>query len=278
MSRRLKINMEKGESRFKANFSIGGELLETFGLPWPCFRTILNLAMDNGFPEADVLRKTILDASGIERLMVFLKERFISRTRLIKSLTVLKKAINVCDCAIREIDEDITNRKKKLQKAQNVLELLRNSIDRGDNSLKPVYKFVRDSLEPLHSSNKSRESIKMEIEDLLRPVKNNNMELNRDIESLTLLDNKFVQVDLNELTEIRHILGYYGFSIKERTACYGSTLCDIHPDIDTVYKRIDYWNSRNAFARGDEIKVYEQVVSRLQDIQDSLIKLGEINE
>jgi hypothetical protein len=262
--KKLMRNLEVGrEDRFKGSSREGATLLEKSELPWACYKTLWKIAKKSDYPDGPTLHNIIQKASGIDKLSKLLKERFIDRTRLIKSFILLNKAMQACDTAKNRLNNQISIQETQNRRIETSLALLKRAIDRGVDYVSPAYDNLVELGKPLQTSMRLSKQIKENIESKSREVKENYDDLNKDIIALSYIDKNGFELGDQETLELRSILGCYGYSLKERIACYGKTG---EPALDQVEDRIMYWSEAIVRSLGVQKQVYDQVVNRLETI------------
>jgi hypothetical protein len=269
---RLTRYVENGrEERFKNYSPEGAFLLKKSGLPWACFKAIWNISKRNCYPGGQNLHELILKASGVRELKGLLKERFIERTRLIKSYTLLAKAIDPCKKAILRIKNDVKKKEEHIERLKRSHQLVKNAIEGGTEYLSPVCDHLEELRKPLELSIPRSVQREKDIDILYREVKDNYDDLNRDVIALSIIDENRSKIEDRETFELRTILGCYGYSLAERVACFSGNKKSALNDIDD---RIAKYTKKMVINPGGLRKVYSQIVNRLQDIADIIDKTG----
>ena len=268
----LRRYLARGDKRFKKRISRGAEFLERSGLPWACFSTVINIALKNKIVDGEKLKSVIRKASGIDDLLKFIKERFISRTRLIKSFTILNKALEPCRKAQLRLHKGINGHKEQQKKAENSVMILEQAISHGANYLEPVFDFIKRAQEALRKDLESCLQIKRELSDLSSRVQANFEFIDRDIAVLHTIDQHINEISHDEIRELRTVLGCYGFSIHERVACYG----DISSFKSSMTEeRIDYWRDKTFITGREFKKALNHVITRLEQLAWALDTMAE---
>ena len=219
--------------------------------------------MKNKIFDGEKLKSVIRKASGLDELLKFIEERFISRTRLIKSFTILNKALEPCRKAQLRLHRGINDHKEQQKKAENSVMILEQAISHGANYLEPVFDFIKRAQGTLRKDLESCLQIKRELSALSSRVQANFEFIDRDIAVLHTIDQHINEISHDEVRELRTVLGCYGFSIHERVACYG----DISSfKQSTIEERIDYWRDMTLMAGREFRKVLNHVIARLEQL------------
>lgn len=263
----------RGESRFKTKEESGSalspaertDLYEMTGLPWPCFRTVIKLALKHNCTEGKDIFQVIKDASGHDRLLDFLQKRFFDRTRLLKSFGLLTKALSPCTTAELRLRNEIEDVKEKIKQAEESLK----SIEPYKEKIKeliPAHTYIAKSLVEVEKLHTSLVEVQHNLTETVRKVRDNFNQMDRDIESLRLLDDgKVSTLSEQEVSEVRTILGCYGYSLKDRISFYADD-----QQLKTIEERLDHWNALKETSWGSGKILYTQMVSRLEEIADIL--------
>lgn len=262
---KLQRVLDRGERRFKTMLPEGAMLYEQSNVPWPCFLAMIKIGLQQKCTAGSSFREIIRNASGIDQLINFIKERFVDRKRFIKYTLLLKKTLIPCDKAIIRLDGNIKEKENLLHEARSCLEIIKSNLDRGGLDLKPVYKLLVNIQEPLERILESDFYTRNEIDHLSMPIKDQLIELNKDIKALRMIDDNRFDLEDKDLLEIRTVLGCFGQSADERIAHYRTDDASL---LKIIESRIDFWNARTNCAAIIESQVYAQVTSRLMELAD----------
>ena len=271
----LRQNIERGDSRFKRRIENGEKLLKQSQLPWACFRTIIKYAIQENIKNGDKLRNEILRLSGIESLMAFIEKNFIEKSKQIKSLTVLKKAIEPCHIAQLRIKADIDEKEKLINDAERSLSILSNYITQKNEFLKDVIKFIHAAKTPFLKELEQHKQTQIDLGNKTGSIEKYYNQIVGDMKTLSLLETYSKYFSETEAIEIRYLCGCYGNSAVERTACYSSNMIQA---LDEVLDRLDFWNGRRVTLISQLNSVIDHLVMRLEELADELEKMSEENE
>lgn len=272
---KLQKNLERGDNRFRKRIEHGGELLKQSRLPWACFRTIVKHAIQEDIKEGDKLQEEVLRLSGIEILMAFIHENFIEKRNQIKSLTILKKAIEPCYIAQLRIKADIDEKEKLINSAEQSLSLIGQYITPKDDFLKPVIKFIQVAKEPFLKELERNKQTQLDLGNKTGKIEKYYNQVIGDMKTLSLLatySNNFSETETNE---IHHLCGSFGGSAMERSACYSK---NADQAFDIVLDRIDFWTERRATSPSQLNPLFNHLEMRLEELADELEILSEDNE
>jgi hypothetical protein len=265
---KAKHYLDKGrEHRFKAISQEGADLLERSELPWVCYKALWKIARNNGYPDGPTLHSLIQKVSGMDNLSKLLKERFIDRTRLVKSFTLLAKAMDSFETARIKLNIDIKEKRKQINRLKDSQASLKAALEGGASYLSRVYEHLNELRVPIENSIQNSTQIKKQVETLSRDIRENHDNMHRDLKALSIIDQNGFKFDDKEAFEIRSILGCYGYSLSERIACYAK---NGNPVRDQIKNRIEYFHGAAVCSVGIQKKVYEQIVNRLETIDGAL--------
>jgi hypothetical protein len=224
-------------------------------LPWPCLRALLRQAAAREVADATALRELAREMAGTDALLALLRERFFARARLIKSFSLVSRALDPCNIALARLRE----RSSELRRLINEAALARACIGQPVRvELAPAERFIGGALTMFNAEAARLATFQRELEEHVRTVLETYEQLNEDAECLRLLDEGLARFPAAERAEARRILGAHGTTLGERCAgANGSALAD------WLAERLDAWQSRNG-------RVAERVAERINDLLDHL--------
>ena len=269
----LQKNLERGDSRFKRKIQKGEKLLTRSSLPWTCFRTVIKYAIQEGIKSGAELQEAILKLSGVEDLINFIEKSFLERKNLIKSLSILKKAIEPCQIAQLRIRSDIDEKENLLNKAEQSLTLLDNYITKDNEFLKTVSQFIEQSKTPFLKELEQNRKTQIDLGEKTGGVEECYIQIIGDLKTLSLLDKNPDCFSEQEASEIRHLCGNYGFSLMERILIYSKDPSEAY---DHVLERLDYWSYKRVTAHLQP--VIDHIENRLEEIAEELGGANKDNE
>ena len=259
---KLQRTLEKGEQRFLNNYDRGGELYRRSKMPWPSFRSMLQLAIKNSITDGQKLRSYIDDISGYDILLNAINDRFIKRTRLIKVFTLLTKSLRPYNVANLRFDSKLKAKKKLLIETKQAVKDLNEAIDGGLDFLKPTINILKHIEGPLESEIQSIIQIKSELENQAVKLIDSFNDFNRDVTAIRTIDEGLLSFSDSEIFEIRAILGCYGFSAEERLSTYNDFM-DLLAHIDS---RIEYFSFKSEESTGEVKIFYDHLIFRLEQL------------
>lgn len=259
---KLQRVIERGEQRFLNKYDRGGELYRRSRMPWPSYRSMIQLAIKNSITDARKLRSYIDDISGYDILLNAINDRFIKKTRLIKVFTLLNKSLTPYHVANLRFDSELKAKKKLLEETKQAVADLYEAINGGLDFLKPTLNILKRIEAPLESEIQFIKQIKSELESQAVKLLDSFNDFNRDVEAIRKIDEGLFSLDDNELSEIRAILGCYGFSAKERLSSYTESI-DLLSHIDS---RIDYFSLKSEESTGEDKLFYDHLIFRLEQL------------
>jgi len=268
---RLKRALERGEQRFLNKYDHGGKLYSRSRMPWPSFRAMMKLAINNSITDSHKLRSYIDDISGYDILLSDIYDRLIKRTRLIKVFTLLNKSLTPYHVAKLRFDLELKAKSKLLKETEQAVSSVQDAIDGGLNFLQPTLNILKRIKGTLKSEIQSIIQIKSELESQAGKLLDSFNDFNRDVEAIRIIDDGLIFLDDSELFEIRAILGCYGFSAEERLSSY-TEFADLLYHID---RRIDYFNDKSGKSTGEGKIFYDHLTFRLEQLAAYIEKHAE---
>lgn len=258
--------IEKGtESRLQEKIPSLFELYDKASLPWASFRAVYYIARHNNFPEGNILQKLVKQAGGKDFLLDLLNDRFIQRTRLIKSFLHLNRALAICTEArlrLSNLSQKLNDRSSAIHAAYAPLEKL---SQKGFSEVDSAIQFLQKSADECISKSQDSEALAQNIDNLTHELRSHFQDLSKDIEYLRDLDDEGHDIPLSAKTELRTLLGCYGQSTSQRLSCYH----DINGDlIEHIEDRIENWSLLQGTTHGRMAGVYAQAVNRLESLID----------
>jgi hypothetical protein len=229
------------------------EMRTTSQLPWPCFKTVLLFAVSRPFASSTELLSGVREISGIDRLLEFLERRFFDRSRLIRSSTVLCRALRITDRArgrIRNrLDELLIDRKL----AQQALDEI------GGNVAMPKSRaFVARHFEDACKEHEQLSAILRDLDEQTVAVRASFECFEKDCVAVQYLDDHAGEFEPNEVVEILTLLGAYDGDAAGLFDAAGER------GTEAIHDRFDHWLILQQQATGERRQVLDQVVARLE--------------
>ena len=238
------------------------------GLVWPCFATVVKLACAGNIVTGDDLRTAVEQASGIDRLMRFLQQRFLDRARLIRASNLLRKALHPIDKAVtrlRDHSANLAEREALANHAVREIEMLREEAECTRNLVKQVIADLERDISVTGT-------VQREAENEACTIRSNFEDFDRDLICIRLLDQNPTWFSEHEAAELYAVLGAYGHSLEQRLSrcSIGNDSADGRSLAKQVESRLPLWLDRCERAAGERRRILEQVVSRLEAAVDVL--------
>ena len=225
------------------------------GLPWPCFKAVLLLAASRPFgPGADLLG-AVREVAGIDRLIDFLDRRFFARSRLIRSSTVLNRALRVTDRARGRLRDRLDDLEAERRRARQALDEI------GPGATLPKARAFLAGREDLAREEHDRlGAILREVDARAAAVRESFEQFEGDCRAVQALDEHADQFGHDEAVEILSLLGAYDEATP--TDDRGT---------DALHDRFDRWLLLQEGAAGERRRVIDRVVARLEQglLQDA---------
>jgi hypothetical protein len=224
-------------------------------LPWPCIRALLRQAATREVTDATALRELAREMAGTDALLGFLRERFFARARLIKSFSLVSRALDPCNVALARLRERSSELRRLIGEAAAARACIGEPA-RAD--LAPAERFIGGALAMFDAEAARLATFQRELEDQVRAVRETYEQLNGDAECLRLLDEGQARFSSADRSEARHILGAHGTTVAERCAGANGTAL-----ADWLAERLDAWQARDG-------RVAQRVAERINDLLDLL--------
>jgi tRNA nucleotidyltransferase/poly(A) polymerase len=230
-------------------------------MPWPSFKLIVRLCMQESLTNASAIRQRILEESGILELETFLEERFFSKTSIIKQCLLLTQAAALLEPTLRRMQQTAEGLECDAERAKQASELLENhdeslskwlarqaSRDQADSK-----RLVTTAVEIDRKWNRHREHLELLQLDL------------RVTESLHSRQDLFSPEDAELITKIcNHLVG----STQSRQA-------NLHPlgSLKQIELMISRYRTRAISCRNRDRFLIDHVIQRLEQIHTDLERL-----
>jgi hypothetical protein len=214
-------------------------LLTSSQLPWPCFRALLLIRMRRG-PETD-LRSLAREMAGTDALMEALRSRFFARARLIKTFTLLARAVEPCESARLRLQNRINELHRLIVEGTAARQSLEALAHLG-TGLAPAANFIRHALEENRSELAALIGTEQQLSVHVRAVMSHYQAISADARCLRLVDEGHISLSEAERAEVRALLGCHGVDLGSRCSAYGA-VTDLHPHLEA---RLNAWNALEA--------------------------------
>ncbi len=232
------------------------ELLLESRLPWACFKVVVKLAQQKNFDSGKALRDEVRRVGGIDHLQHVLQSRFFDRARVIRSAATLKKAISICEQAMRRlrISEQV------LGDFLNEGDIAIQELTSAGSSVVRATEFVDAALKKAKWDHQQTRSLLISLEEASRTIRELFARYDDDLQSIRLLDDNGRLFNTAEVHELLSILGAYGSTAAER---FGS---QVNSDNTSHFQeRLNYWCAKCEQSAGTRQRVLAQAVARLEE-------------
>ncbi len=238
------------------------QIREQSQLPWPCFKTLLYFAASRRDSSGSALRLAVRELSGVDRLLDFLERRFFSRSRLIRALNVLNRALHLTDLSRAHLRALISDLDAEEEGGRRALEELSSG---------PAFfasrQFIEQRLVEVQRELVQANHVLQDLERQAGPVQDNFQLFSKDCNSVQCLDEHSDQFKGEEIVEILSVLGAYG---SDRTNQSGG---DANGEpIDLLHDRLDRWLIERHRATGMRRRILDHVVTRVEGTLRELIR------
>lgn len=234
------------------------KLYRDAGLPWPCFRVLIQFARHLGARSGEPLRIAVRQLAGVDQLMHFLESRFFRRAKAIRAATQLRKAVLPCESAIAMLKSKRLSLADRDADATCSLE----ELERVRDVAPTAWQLIATTQEADRSASLRCERALRELELASRGVREQFLKFDHDLRAIRVLDEHPDLFSEQETLEILTLLGSYGCSLEDRCACYEDWRRSPAP----LEARLDYWIGALELSLGRRQTVLRQVVSRLEEL------------
>jgi hypothetical protein len=241
-------------------------LYEKAGLPWPCFKAILKLATKYSCRDGATLRTVVREASGMDRLLAFLEQRFFDRSRVIRAFNLLSRALRPCEVAVQRLREHVEyleGRRSRAAQAVRELEPFQKHVSCARN-------FLSECSAELGREMAVEEEVRQDLVDQLHVMRMDLEGFSSDLEAVRLMDDHPHVFPNDESVELLSILGAYGSALNQRLSFYPGDKATWDKVIEG---RLSHWNVQKEIGTGVRKQVLQQVVVRLEEAADGLATL-----
>lgn len=185
------------------------------GFPWASFKLMIRTARRTEIASPAALRARIDEMSGFGRLKSELEARYFARSNVIKAFSILAKAWVPCQTAQTRLG----NLKKALDQTMKAGEAAQRILEEripGDQSLKPVLEYVRQSHVTLDTRFRAAQGVLMGLANVVSPVQMAYEDMERELSALERLEllRKHVTPELYQ--SLHCLLGGAGPEIENR--------------------------------------------------------------
>ena len=228
------------------------EMTSTSQLPWPCFKVVLLYAASRPFESGAELLAGVREVSGIDRLLGFLERRFFARSRLIRSSTVLSRALRITDTArgrLRNRLDDLTIEQRVARQALDEI---------GNAALPKARGFIAGRLEVAAQEHGHLTTILRALDEQTASVRESFERFEKDCRTVQYLDDHADQFGKDETLEIMVLLGAYEGETRP-----AGLLADDR-GTDALHDRFDHWLILQQQATGERRHLLDHVIARLE--------------
>lgn len=242
-------------------------LRDGYRLPWPSLKVIIRLVQRIGGDDPVALRTAIREASGIDRLHAELDRRFFARTRVIKTFSLLAKALEPCQIAQSRLRNQKLTLSDSLQRLGELGRMLESRIATGDSELSAVSDYMQATRSAVEREVDQVSALLTQLSSVVLPVHDAYQDMEADLAALETLDSANERLGSETAQELRTLFGYRGPDIASRLA--GINGADGSP-LDLIEVAIAKYR-RLAFGfTGDLRRLCEHAVARLEQIADTI--------
>jgi hypothetical protein len=262
-------------------------LRSEYPIPWPSFKVILNIARSKTPTSADDLQRQVLDASGIEQLRMNLKQRFFTRSHIIKAFSILSKAWEPCRIANGELRNYKNRKQRLLDGAEQSAAALSTAIKENAEGLESVRAYVEETRRVVQADVREATKTLHQLDTHVVSVKDMFDDMQSDLRMLELLDADAIAIDALWIERLRNLFGFRGHTVEDRigrisepVAATADTKEDSLTKKTTDKNATDRMATLNAVfdelhehsmrAKPDIRKIFDHAIKRLEQIADYL--------
>jgi hypothetical protein len=227
-------------------------LKDSVGLPLPCLKLVLRMAMRHGCTDGQVLRSLVLDASGKERLLTILRRRFFDRSRILRSFSLLARIVRpALGAGVR-----VADRAFLLERRRELIAAIDGIAPSFDAALPGAHASLRALVEETEREHGLLVEARHVLQAEVRRVSDVYDQFVKDFDTIRLIDETPTLFAAELADEAKQILGANGHSLSDRLAGF-----DGQRDIELVLSK---WLARSEGFAGASRTVALQVVRRLE--------------
>ena len=247
-----------------ADKSVRKSLLVAVG--WVLLPLAVRTARRERLASGTALRARLREISGLPRLKSMLHERFFSRSRIIKSSTILHKAVEPCETALLRLRQTESRQTVMKEQGKKALGKVKSA---GDTE---VYNYIEASLKVVENDIATLEGMSKRIEEMKCGVMKNFEVFDNDIVSLKLLEAQRQRLhwDNEVVQELESLFGQSGPGLMSRLGMANDT-----PNEAALAKardRFAFWCGQRRQSVGDRRAICDHARTILELILNYLEK------
>ena len=236
-------------------------------LPWPSLKVILRLAQRRVAGNPADLRSHVLEVSGLPKLRHEIRKRFFERTEVLKMAKVLAAAWDPCQRTQQILRNHKAELIDNLNRAEHARAVLTDRVKR-DAELRSALDFIQAGAGAMESELPRIAENLQSIGQIVTPVRDTQLEMERDLAMLDILDQCPTAVDATTMEQLRCLFGgRNGADIVARLASFGAT-GKSGVTVDDLVTAIGELRSLHRKSTSPFIQALDHAVNRLGAIAD----------
>ena len=234
---------------------------------WTVLHFSVRLAHEEKIDDGTVLRKAVLDASGIEELRNVLQDRFFSRSDLIQPLTLLQKLVEPCRIAQITLRNKLVGIEEDME--GDTWKFLYEPPYNTDRRLDAVRRYIDDTTPDLNARKERIQQLADKIGRIGETVERNWSGFDTDLRCLDALESleSSTGVSQEDVEMLQRLFGKHGTAVWQRLGLESPSTSE-EEAINLVEQKHDHCLAQSL--NSTFTSLYEQSVQRLEQILTAL--------
>ena len=238
-----------------------------YKLPWPSFKVIIKTGQMQRPANWEDFRAAIGQISGIGQFRDALQDRFFARSRTIKALSILSKALGPCQIASGRLRNHKIRFDILQKEAKDSISPLVAAIANGAHQLEPVQRYIEETIRFVEDDVRKASETLRRLDEKVLLIKDAYEDMNGDLCMLEKVEK--AQTDLGEdwTRILRGLFGHNGPALLDRLAPLlrpGRESATVN-DIEQIIERAKRQKSNSQPGLG---LLFDHAVSRLSQMAD----------
>ena len=238
-----------------------------YKLPWPSFKVIIKTGQMQRPANWEDFRAAIGQISGIGQFRDALQDRFFARSRTIKALSILSKALGPCQIASGRLRNHKIRFDILQKEAKDSISPLVAAIANGAHQLEPVQRYIEETIRFVEDDVLKASETLRRLDEKVLLIKDAYDDMNGDLCMLEKVEK--AQTDLGEdwTRILRGLFGHNGPALLDRLAPLlrpGRESATVN-DIEQIIERAKRQKSNSQPGLG---LLFDHAVSRLSQMAD----------
>mgnify|MGYP003673940005 CR=1 FL=1 len=239
--------------------------LLSLGIPWPSLKTIVSSAVEIPILNVDEFRERIRQMGCIDNLKTELEQRFFSRSRSIKILSLASKAWEPCQLAQVRLRNVVSILRSNISRSGALLELVRSRVKRGDIDLREVELHMLASRDLFDMQLVAVNQTLSRLGEITGQLKSIHSDFAGDLRCLEYVDKIVLITPLDDLKpKLESLFGRSGVTLIDRL----TEFTESNDLINELEEMIDELNGIKRASNGEALFLCKHAIHRLEQIAD----------